>query len=96
MNWAWPGTEETDYCYNISAGKFDGDRPKDRIRITQIREVQIENLLRRIVRRHDTEQNPIFQKLKDLLGRALETGRRLYQAASKAGPSFDPGPQANY
>ncbi len=43
-------------------------RPKDRIRISQLLKVVDENTLWGIVRRYDTEQNSIFQKLKEILG----------------------------
>lgn len=44
-------------------------RPKDKIRIMQLLEVINEDSLWKVVRRYDSEQNPIFQKLKEVLGR---------------------------
>lgn len=44
-------------------------RPKDKIRIMELRKVVNEDSLRGIVRRYDSEQNPIFQRLQEILGR---------------------------
>ena len=44
-------------------------RPKDKIRITELLKVVNEDSLWGIVRRYDSEQNPIFQRLKEILGR---------------------------
>ena len=44
-------------------------RPKDKIRITQLLNVVNEDSLWKIVRQYDSEQNPIFQRLKEILGR---------------------------
>ena len=44
-------------------------RPKDKIRIMQLLKVVNEDSLWGIVRRYDSEQNPIFQRLKEILGR---------------------------
>lgn len=43
-------------------------RPKDKIRIMQLIEVVNENSLWGVVRRYDSEQYPIFQRLKEVLG----------------------------
>jgi len=44
-------------------------RPKDKIRIMELLKVVNEDSLWGIVRRYDSEQNPIFQRLKEILGR---------------------------
>jgi hypothetical protein len=44
-------------------------RPKDKIRIGQLLKVVDEDSLWGIVRKHDSEQTPIFQRLKEILGR---------------------------
>lgn len=44
-------------------------RPKDKIRIMELLKVVNKDSLRGIVRRYDSEQNPIFQRLKEILGR---------------------------
>jgi hypothetical protein len=44
-------------------------RPKDKIRIMELLKVVNEDSVWGIVRRYDSEQNPIFQRLKEILGR---------------------------
>ena len=44
-------------------------RPKDKIRIMQLLKVVNEDSLWKLVSRYDSEQNPIFQRLKEILGR---------------------------
>ncbi|MDP2931432.1 MAG: hypothetical protein Q8O05_02895 [Chloroflexota bacterium] len=44
-------------------------RPKDKIRIMQLLKVVNEDSLWRIVTRYDSEKTPIFQRLKEILGR---------------------------
>jgi hypothetical protein len=44
-------------------------RPKDKIRIMQLIKVVNEDSLWGIVRQYDNKQNPIFQRLKEILGR---------------------------
>ncbi|MDP2730190.1 MAG: hypothetical protein Q8O55_06895 [Dehalococcoidales bacterium] len=44
-------------------------RPKDKIRIMELLKVVNEDSLWGTVRRYDSEQNPIFQRLKEILGR---------------------------
>jgi hypothetical protein len=43
-------------------------RPKDKIRIMELLKVVNEDSVWGIVRRYDSEQNPIFQRLKEILG----------------------------
>jgi hypothetical protein len=44
-------------------------RPKDKIRIMELLKVVNEDSVWGVVRRYDSEQNPIFQRLKEILGR---------------------------
>lgn len=44
-------------------------RPKDKIRIGQLLKVVDEDSLWRIVSKHDSKQTPVFQRLKEILGR---------------------------
>lgn len=44
-------------------------RPKDKIRIMQLLEVINEDSLWSVVRRYDSKQYPIYQRLKEILGR---------------------------